>query len=145
MRVDCYWKLFLDVFKEYYHLASVHRTTINDVYITPEPGDMVSGAYASQFGSTQGTGNQLQGVNLAALPMMPGLIDPEASGVRYTWLFPNMAFAACVDALWIYEAYPIGPDRCLVFQTTCFPPQALSNPAHGAAISSLFQSAPARP
>ena len=40
-----------------------------------------------------------------------------------------MTFAAGKDALWVNEAYPLGPERCKVRQTICFPPEtvALSN------------------
>ena len=126
--VDCNWKAFLEVFNEYYHLPFVHRHSINDVYKKPEPADVVTGAFASQFGGTEGTGSQLQGAQTTPLPKMPGITGREAAGVRYTWVFPNMAFAACVDALWIYEAYPMGANQCMVFQTTCFPAEAIARP-----------------
>ena len=136
--VDCNWKAFLEVFNEYYHLPFVHRDSINDVYKTPEPGDVVTGAYASQFGSTEGTGSQLQGAQMTPLPMMPGMKGREAAGVRYTWVFPNMAFAACVDAFWIYEAYPMGPNQCLVFQTSCFPAETIARPEFQAQLAAFY-------
>ena len=38
---------------------------------------------------------------------MPGLGPSVSSGVRYTWVFPDMAFAAVAVAMWMYEARPI--------------------------------------
>ena len=38
----------------------VHPDSIDDVYLTPDPGDCVNGAFTSQFGSTDGTGGLLQ-------------------------------------------------------------------------------------
>ena len=32
-----------------------------------------------------------------------------------------MTFAAGTDAMWVYEAYPLTTDRCVVYQTQCFP------------------------
>ncbi len=136
--VDCNWKAFLEVFNEYYHLPFVHRDSINDVYETPEPGDFVTGDYASQFGKTDGTGSQLQGEKSIPLPMMPGMTGREAAGVRYTWVFPNMAFAACVDAFWVYEAYPIGANQCLVFQTACFPAETIARPEFAAQLAAFY-------
>ena len=121
--VNCNWKAFLEVFNEYYHLPFVHPNTVDGVYNAPEPGDVVSGAFTSQFGSTEGTGGLLEGGQDAALPAMEGLGAHAANGVRYTWIFPNMTFAAGRDALWVYEAYPLGADRCQVYQTACFPPE----------------------
>ena len=133
--VDCNWKAFIEVFNEYYHLPFVHPDSIDDVYAPPDPGDDVAGAYASQFGATTGTGGLLQTEQASALPPMPGLTGREAAGVRYTWVFPNMTFAAGTDALWVYEAYPIGPNQCHVVQTACFPPETLSAPGADAKLA----------
>jgi phenylpropionate dioxygenase-like ring-hydroxylating dioxygenase large terminal subunit len=119
--VQCNWKNFLEVFNEYYHLPYVHPDSISDVYSLPDQGDKVTGAYASQYGGTDGTGGLLEGQQEYALPEMPKLDETVRNGVRYTWLFPNMTFAASSDALWIYEANPIDAKSCQVTQTVCFP------------------------
>ena len=126
--VDCNWKSFLEVFNEYYHLPFVHPDSIDSIYKAPEPADLVTGAYATQFGSTDGTGGLLETDQDKALPDMRGMDEQWANGARYTWIFPNMTFAANRDALWCYEAYPDGPDRCKVVQTACFPPETVSLP-----------------
>jgi len=123
--VACNWKLFLDVFNEYYHLQYVHPDSINGLYNKPEPGDMTSGNFATQFGVTEGTGGLLEDQQQYALPEITGLEGQAASGTRYTWIFPNMTFAASKDAMWIYEAYPLGPQRCIAYQTLCFPQNAI--------------------
>ncbi len=128
LQVDCNWKAFIEVFNEYYHLPFVHADSIDDVYLRPDPGTATDGAYSSQFGGTDGTGGLLQTEQDKALPSIPGLQGREAAGVRYTWVFPNMTFAAGTDALWTYEAYPLGPDRCHVVQTACFPRATLALP-----------------
>ena len=125
--VACNWKTFIEVFNEYYHLPFVHPDSIDDVYLTPDPGDCVNGAFTSQFGSTDGTGGLLQTTQQKPLPLMPGLSGKEAAGVRYSWVFPNMTFAIGVDAMWVYHAYPLAPDRCLVHQTACFPPETIQH------------------
>ena len=38
MEAACNWKLFLDVFNEYYHLPYVHPDSINSIYQAPMPG-----------------------------------------------------------------------------------------------------------
>ena len=128
IQVGCNWKAFLEVFNEYYHLPFVHPDSVDDVYDLPDVANKVSGAYASQFGATEGTGGLLQTQQEYALPPMPGLSGREANGVRYSWVFPNMTFAAGTDALWVYEAYPLGANRCRVIQTACFPPETLALP-----------------
>jgi phenylpropionate dioxygenase-like ring-hydroxylating dioxygenase large terminal subunit len=126
--VNCNWKAFLDVFNEYYHLPFVHPETVNSLYNRPEPGDDVSGEYATQYGGTEGTGGLLEGQQDHALPTMPDLNPAVANGVRYTWVFPNMAFAAGRDAVWLYEATPINARRCHVTMTACFPRDVAAKP-----------------
>lgn len=128
VEVDCNWKMFIEVFNEYYHLPFVHPDSIDNVYALPEPADEVEGAFATQFGMTDGTGGLLESDQQNALPSIPGLPADVASGARYTWIFPNMTFAANHDALWSYEAYPLGPNRCTVIQTACFPTQTAALP-----------------
>ncbi len=126
--VCCNWKLFLEVFNEYYHLPFVHPESIDSVYALPDPPDPVQGSFATQFGATDGTGGLLEDQQDKALPDIPGLRGQAKRGARYTWVFPNMAFAANSDALWCYEAYPLGGDRCRVVQTSCFPPETVALP-----------------
>lgn len=52
----------------------------------------------------------------------------DGAGVRYAWAFPNMTFAAEIDAAWLLEVCPLGPDRRHVSQTACFPSETLSDP-----------------
>ncbi|NKB62880.1 MAG: Rieske 2Fe-2S domain-containing protein [Gammaproteobacteria bacterium] len=125
IEVNCNWKLFLDVFNEYYHLQSVHPSSLNDTYYTPDPADTTLGNYASQFGETQGSSGLLQEQQEQVLPLIPGLTGREKNGTRYSWIYPNMAFAVSPEAMWIYEAYPISPGRCLAYQTLCFPPSSV--------------------
>ncbi len=125
---DCDWKAFIDVFNEYYHLPYVHRDSLDGIYVDPDPAEAVTGAYTSQFGGTEGTGGLLEGQQEHALPPMPGLSGRNAEGVRYTWMFPCMTFAAGNEAMWVYEAHPAGPGRCRVTQSTCFPSATVALP-----------------
>jgi len=128
LTVDCNWKAFLEVFNEYYHLPFVHAGSINAIYAKPDAADVVTGAYATQFGSTEGTGGLLQTEQDNSLPPVPGLSGRAKEGARYTWVFPNMTFAANLDALWCYEAFPIGASQCRVIQTACFPRESIALP-----------------
>ena len=119
--VQCNWKAFLDVFNEYYHLNNVHPTSIDNLYFKPEDSEIATGDYASQFGLTSGTGALLEIQQLNALPKMANLDEPWSLGARYSWIFPNMTFAASQEAIWVYEANPINSERCQVRQSICFP------------------------
>ena len=126
--VQCNWKAFLDVFNEYYHLSNIHPTSIDNLYIKPEESDKTTGDYASQFGFTMGTGALLEAHQSNALPKMENLEAPWSLGARYSWIFPNMTFAAGQEAIWVYEANPITSERCQVRQSICFPKNTIELP-----------------
>ena len=52
----------------------------------------------------------MQSMQAHALPAMETIQKLSIQGARYTWLFPNMTFAASSEALWVYEATPLGAD-----------------------------------
>ena len=136
--VECNWKAFIEVFNEYYHLPYVHADSIDGTYDIPEPADVTTGCYASQFGKTQGTGGLLDDQKEYSLPFIPGLTGEANEGVRYSWIFPNMTFAACTDSIWIYEAYPLTPTRCQVYQTFCLPPESVALPDFEARVGQYY-------
>ncbi len=121
LEAECNWKAFLEVFNEYYHLPFVHPDSIDSIYAPPDGHDTVTGRYASQFGATEGSGGLLESAQEHILPPIPGLTGRAARGTRYTWLFPNMTFAASTEAVWVYEATPLEANRCRVVQSVCFP------------------------
>ena len=128
LTVNCNWKAFLEVFNEYYHLPYIHPKSINRVYKAPDAPDETNGDYTSQFGETEGTGGLMEKEQDHVLPGMANLQGRAARGTRYTWLFPNLTFAAGNEGLWVYEAYPLEPQRCLIHQSLCFPPETVRQP-----------------
>ncbi len=121
--VDCNWKAFAEVFNEYYHLPYVHPVSIGTTYNEPDEAEEVNGAFATHFGTTEGTGGLLdeqQGTG-QELPVMETLTGRLRSGVRYSWMFPNIVTAFGSDAMWMYEIYPESADRSSCAMTVCFP------------------------
>ena len=119
--IPCNWKLFPEVFNEYYHLGSVHRQTFGAIYDEPDPPEAVAGNFTSQFGTTSGTGALKSDDQEHALDPMPGLGGRHLSGAPYTWIYPNMTFAAGREAMWMLEAWPRGADSCRAVMSVCFP------------------------
>ena len=139
LKVDCNWKAFLDVFNEYYHLPFVHPDSLDEIYNFPNPANEVKGAFATQFGNTEGSGGLIKDSKEQPLPRMKNIEDRVVSGVQYTWVFPNMSFASGMDLLWIYEAYPISVNSCQVFQSICVPPETAGLQDFDKKISSYYQ------
>ena len=119
--VDCNWKAFAEVFNEYYHLPYVHSESIGNIYNDPDDPEDVVGAYATHFGTTEGSGGLLENDQERVLPIIDGLVGRPSQGGRYSRLFPNIVIATGSEAMWMYEVYPDGPDRCRCAQVVCFP------------------------
>jgi len=126
--VDCNWKLFLEIFNEYYHLPRVHPHSIAAAYSEPDACDAVTGAYTTQFGETEGSAALLEDNRGDALPPAPGLRGRNLRGARYTWVYPNLTFALSCDALWAYQAYPVTAARSRIVQTVAFPKASTKHP-----------------
>ena len=123
--VDCNWKLFIEVFNEYYHLPYVHADSISHYYPEPETTDAVIGEYTTQFGPTSKNPALLEEDQGQSFPAITSLGEKEKNGTRYTWIYPNITFAASVDCMWIYHVYPISPRQTRVVQTACFPSKTM--------------------
>ncbi len=123
--VHCNWKLFIEVFNEYYHLPFVHPQSINHYYPEPEPADAVIGEYTTQFGETSGNPALLEENQTRSFPVISTLGEKERKGIRYTWVYPNLTFAASMDCMWLYHVYPITAKSTRVVQTVCFPPETI--------------------
>jgi phenylpropionate dioxygenase-like ring-hydroxylating dioxygenase large terminal subunit len=119
--VACNWKLFLEVFNEYYHLRFVHPNSIGGIYDGPDEPEAVEGQFITQFGTHEGTGGLLEDDRDKAFPAIEGLEGRNRGGTRYTLVFPNLTFAASVDAMWIYDVTPRAPNRTCVGMTCAFP------------------------
>ena len=95
------------------------------MYPEPDDADEVSGNFTTQFGVTDSNAALLSDVQDKALPRAFTLNGRERNGTRYTWVYPNMAFAASSDSLWMYEAYPTTAATSQIVQTVCFPPETV--------------------
>ena len=126
--VNCNWKLFNEVFNEYYHLPYVHPGSISHYYPEPDPADGVIGEFTTQFGETSANPAVLGDSQELAFPNIPGLEGRDARGTRYTWVYPNLTFAASTDCLWMYHVFPLAAARTRVVQTVCFPPETVALP-----------------
>jgi phenylpropionate dioxygenase-like ring-hydroxylating dioxygenase large terminal subunit len=124
--VDCNWKTFIEVFNEYYHLPMVHPDSISWLYPEPDAADEVSGQFTTQFGATEGAAALMADTQQYALPSASSLSGREATGTRYTWIYPNITFALSQDSMWIYQAFPLAPNRSHVVQTICFPEESVA-------------------
>ncbi len=125
--VNFNWKIFMETFNEYYHLSTVHPSSIDYLYDKPDPADIVIGEYATQFGSHEDTGGLIldDEDTFRGFPAIKSLQGRETHGTRYTWVYPGLTFAASTDSMWMFEVTPLTPDRTLVRMNIAFPNSTL--------------------
>ncbi len=139
IEAPCNWKLYLEVFNEYYHLRSVHPRSIAGLFDRPDPPEAVTGQYLTQFGSHEGTAGLLDRHRDLAMPAIESLAGRNRGGTRYTWLMPGFAFAVTTDLLWMHQVTPLAPDRTKVTMTACFPSAAFDLPDYEARAAAYFE------
>jgi phenylpropionate dioxygenase-like ring-hydroxylating dioxygenase large terminal subunit len=137
--VACNWKLFLEVFNEYYHLPWVHPDSIGGIYDTPDEPEETAGNYVTQFGTHEGSGGLLAEDRERPLPPIESLSARQRSGTRYSLVFPNLTFAAAGEAMWVYEVVPLAPDRTAVGMTCCFPSASAGLPDFAERAEAYFR------
>jgi phenylpropionate dioxygenase-like ring-hydroxylating dioxygenase large terminal subunit len=127
--LKCNWKVFAENAKESYHIATVHRKTINQYasadiakyeYVT------VKGQYAMNYAEHPGSMALLKGD--AGFPVMDTLTGRARTGTLSPLVFPSTYIAATIDTLWYLELHPHGPDRTTLIHGACFPRKVTERP-----------------
>jgi len=124
--VRCNWKLFVQVFMEYYHLPLVHGQTLGEIgYQPPEEETFDTGNYISLFGIHEGAGAVLETDDTYTCPIIESLDSRESKGSRYTQVFPSLIMCCTRDCMWFFECYPVSADESVFYMNSCFPKQTV--------------------
>ena len=126
--IDCNWKLFVENAKESYHIATVHRQTINKYASARTSGYWVEeaeGEYCITFAQHDGSMALLKGDN--GFPTHEGLIGRrEAGGTTAPLIYPSTYLACTIDCAWYLELHPLGPSRTRLIHGALFPKDRLA-------------------
>ena len=113
VEMACNWKLFVENAKESYHIATVHRATINKYASARAAGYWVeepSGSYVITFAQHDGSMALLKGD--AGFPKIESLKGRrEAGGTTAPLIYPCTYLACTIDCAWYLELHPLGPAR----------------------------------
>lgn len=126
--IDCNWKLFVENAKESYHIATVHRQTINKYASARTSGYWVEeaeGEYCITFAQHDGSMALLKGDD--GFPTHEGLIGRrEAGGTTAPLIYPSTYLACTIDCAWYLELHPLGPGRTRLIHGALFPKDRLA-------------------
>jgi len=126
--MECNWKLFVENAKESYHIATVHRQTINKYASARSSGYWVeeaNGQYCITFAQHEGSMALLKGDN--GFPLNESLAGlREAGGTTAPLIYPSTYLACTNDCAWYLELHPLGPTRTRLIHGALFPKDRLT-------------------
>lgn len=126
--IECNWKLFVENAKESYHIATVHRQTINKYASARSSGYWVeetSGEYCCTFAEHEGSMALLKGSS--GFPPNESLAGlREAGGTTAPLIYPSTYLACTIDCAWYLELHPLGPSRTRLVHGALFPKDRLT-------------------
>jgi choline monooxygenase len=139
--IECNWKLFVENAKESYHIATVHRNTINKYASARSSGYWVeeaSGEYVCTFAQHDGSMALLQGD--PGFPANERLVElREAGGTRAPLIYPSTYLACTIDCAWYLELHPLGPHRTRLIHGALFPKDRLARDDFAAKAANYYK------
>lgn len=128
--MDCNWKLFVENAKESYHIATVHKATINKYASVRQAGYWVeepTGEYVVTFAQHDNSMALLAGD--AGFPTIESLIGRrEEKGTYAPLLYPSTYLAYTIDCAWYLELHPMGPNKTRLVHGALFPRSRTERP-----------------
>lgn len=126
--MDCNWKLFVENAKESYHIATVHKRTIQKYASARKAGYWVEeakGEYCVTFAEHEGSMALLQGdQGFPPLESVQG--RREAGGTCAPLIYPSTYLACTIDCAWYLELHPMGPNKTRLIHGSLFPKDRLA-------------------
>jgi phenylpropionate dioxygenase-like ring-hydroxylating dioxygenase large terminal subunit len=128
--IECNWKLFVENAKESYHIATVHRNTIQKYASAKSSGywvEDVQGEFVCTFAQHEGSMALLKGsAGFPPIETLAGL--REAGGTRAPLIYPSTYLACTIDCAWYLELHPLGPHRTKLVHGALFPRDRIDRP-----------------
>jgi choline monooxygenase len=139
--IECNWKLFVENAKESYHIATVHRNTINKYASARSSGywtEETSGEYICTFAQHDGSMALLQGdPGFRTNERLAGL--REAGGTRAPLIYPSTYLACTIDCAWYLELHPLGPHRTRLIHGALFPKDRIERDDFAAKAANYYK------
>jgi choline monooxygenase len=118
--LDCNWKVYVENAMEVYHVAFVHRRTIEEtVPMNVWTEEEARGQYIILYGAAPGSLALLEGD--VGFPPIDGLTGKLAEGSYIPLIYPNTMLGCTIDTMWWLQILPEGPERTQVVVGSCFP------------------------
>ena len=139
--MDCNWKLFVENAKESYHIATVHRATINQYASAKAAGywvEKATGDYVVTFAQHEGSMALLK--DAKGFPTIESLEGRrEAGGTYAPLIYPSTYLACTIDCAWYLEMHPISANKTYMVHGALFPRDRLDRPDFEEVAKNYYQ------
>ena len=121
--LDCNWKVYVENAMEAYHVATVHRSTLQKQKGTMAAKQPTNGEWSALWKEHQGSRALLPGDT--GFPTIETLQDQAARGSWYPLIYPSTMFGCTYDCMWWLEMHPLSPTQTRLIVGSCFPRKLL--------------------
>jgi len=139
--MDCNWKLFVENAKEFYHIGTVPRATINQYASAKAAGywvEKATGDYVVTFAQHEGSMALLKGAK--GFPVIESLEGRrEAGGTYAPLIYPSTYLACTIDCAWYLEMHPISANKTYMVHGALFPRDRLDRPDFEEVAKNYYQ------
>jgi choline monooxygenase len=117
--LDCNWKVYVENAMESYHVATVHRSTLQRQKGPVAAKQPKRGQWIALWKEHEGSRALLAGDT--GFPFIETLEGQAARGTWYPLIYPSTMFGATRDCMWWLELHPIAPSRTRLIVGSSFP------------------------
>ncbi len=123
------WKIIVENYQECLHCPIVHPELV-DVIPVYQTGHVLDPERDDGGVELVDHGNSFSATGVAALPVLPGLVDDEEHLYRGAAVFPNLFVDVTGTGLVLTTLFPVAPDRTVVVGEYLFAPDFADSPEH---------------
>lgn len=129
--VKANWKLWYENYNDSLHVPFVHPGSLAKQKVTGRQRASqveTDGAYIAHFTMHKGSRGLIEDDQHHALPRFPALTGRYVEGTYYPCLLPATLFGMTVDSVWVFELYPVAPDRTTLIASSFFSREQVAQP-----------------
>jgi phenylpropionate dioxygenase-like ring-hydroxylating dioxygenase large terminal subunit len=124
--LDCNWKVYVENAMEAYHVATVHRSTLQKQKGRMAEQQPTRGEWIALWKEHEGSRALLTGD--VGFPFIPSLQGRAATGSWYPLIYPSTMFGATKDCMWWLEMHPLSVSQTRLIVGSCFPKSTVARP-----------------
>ena len=136
--IACNWKLFVENAMEEYHIATVHRVTIQaNTAMDTHGAEPPRGNSAVLYSRHEGSMALLKGD--VGFPFIDSLRGKPAAGTYFVLLYPSTMLGLTKDCVWYLELRPRGPGLTTLIHGACFPRATVARPDFDQVVTRYYR------